>query len=110
MKIPEKIWITLIVMVHALVPGRKHDDDSARTERPLQVDTISGYRSVKPEDISLCLANLDSALNLNLQLSLFFPGCLAPAAPLLLFRLKRRGFSACRILVQPGGVFLNARR
>jgi len=41
---------------------------------------------------------------------LFFPNTLALAAPFLLFRMKRRGFSAGKVTVQNGGLLLTATR
>jgi len=41
---------------------------------------------------------------------LFFPGTCAIAAPFLLFRMKRRGFSSSRVTVQNGGLLLTATR
>ncbi|MRR06499.1 MAG: hypothetical protein EG828_06070 [Deltaproteobacteria bacterium] len=41
---------------------------------------------------------------------LFFPDVYFPAAPFLLFRMKRRGFSVCRVTVQNGGLLLTATR
>jgi len=41
---------------------------------------------------------------------LFFPGAHPLAAPFMLFRLKRTGFSSCRIIVKDGGLLLTATR
>ncbi len=41
---------------------------------------------------------------------LFFPGAHPLAAPFVLFRLKRTGFSSCRIIVKDGGLLLTATR
>jgi len=43
-------------------------------------------------------------------LRLFFPNTFMLAAPFLLFRMKRRGFSASRVTVQNGGLLLTALR
>lgn len=69
-----------------------------------------GYTQILPEHAPLYLANLDAAVNQRRELALFFKGCLMPAAPFLLFRLKREGFSSCRIAVLPDGIALNAHR
>jgi len=44
------------------------------------------------------------------DLALFFPDCPVLAAPLLLFRLKRTGFSRCRAVAAHGGIILTAVR
>jgi hypothetical protein len=41
---------------------------------------------------------------------LFFPDTHALAAPFLLFRMKRKGFSSSRVKVQGGGLLLTATR
>lgn len=44
------------------------------------------------------------------SMRLFFPQAMAVAAPFLLFRLKRWGFSGCRVTVTDGGLLVTARR
>jgi hypothetical protein len=73
-------------------------------------DIPSGYTHVPPEKVLLYLADLNSAVNHHNVCALFFSDCLAPAAPFLLFRLKRQGFSNCRISVTTGGLALYAQR
>lgn len=41
---------------------------------------------------------------------IFFPDTYAVAAPFLLFRMKRRGFSSSRVTLQNGGMLLTATR
>jgi hypothetical protein len=43
-------------------------------------------------------------------LKIFFPGVFPLAAPFLLYRLKRTGFSGCRVTVTDGGLLVTARR
>jgi hypothetical protein len=44
------------------------------------------------------------------ELRLFFPHCLAIAAPVLLFRLKREGFSVCSVEASELGLLVRGRR
>lgn len=44
------------------------------------------------------------------ELNLFIPGANCIAAPVLMFRLKRQGFSRCTIKAAPEGLCLRARR
>lgn len=44
------------------------------------------------------------------ELRLYFPGCLAIAAPVILFRLKREGFSRCSVEASPQGLRVRGRR
>jgi len=43
-------------------------------------------------------------------LKIFFPGVFPLAAPFLLYRLKRTGFSGCRVTVTDGGLLVTASR
>lgn len=49
-------------------------------------------------------------LNDRGELSLCFPDCLALAAPAVLFRLKREGFSECRVGGSEQGLLVQGRR
>jgi hypothetical protein len=44
------------------------------------------------------------------ELHLFFPDCLAIAAPFVLFRLKREGFSGCYVRSADAGLYVQGRR
>jgi hypothetical protein len=52
----------------------------------------------------------DRLLNSQGELRLFFADCLAIAAPLVLFRLKREGFSRCSVEVVHRGLLVSGRR
>jgi hypothetical protein len=64
---------------------------------------------IPPENFAATLASLDSLLQ-DGRLKLLFAGALAPAAPCLLFFLKRNGYSDCRAIVTAAGIELTARR
>lgn len=44
------------------------------------------------------------------ELRLFLPGCMAIAAPFVLFRLKREGFSSCIAKASDQGLYVEGRR
>lgn len=44
------------------------------------------------------------------ELRLFFPDCLSIAAPFILFRLKREGFSRCSVRASDRGLLVQGRR
>lgn len=44
------------------------------------------------------------------ELRLFFDGCYAAAAPFILFRLKREGFSRCSVEASGRGLLVRGRR
>jgi hypothetical protein len=60
--------------------------------------------------LPICLADFNSVVDRQGRLALFFPDCMAAAAPFLLFRLKRTGFSGCRAVVTDEGLLLTAIR
>lgn len=52
----------------------------------------------------------DGAMSPDGFLKVFFPDVFPFAAPFLLYRLKRTGFSGCRVTVTNGGLLVTARR
>lgn len=101
--------MTLLVTANALLPRRNGSSMTGFASNP-SGDIASAYMHVPPKKVRLYLADLDSAVNRQYECALFFPDCLAPAAPFLLFRLKRQGFSNCCISMTTGGLALYARR
>jgi len=61
----------------------------------------------EPEDIRGGMAHLANSRG---ELRLLFPGCLAIAAPALLFRLKREGFSRCTVAASKEGLLVQGMR
>lgn len=68
---------------------------------------VEGARCCTPRQIR---GGVDRLLNSQGELRLFFPDCLAIAAPVLLFRLKREGFSRCSVEASEQGLLLRGRR
>lgn len=99
-----------IVAANALFPhtqtGGAPNWNSARQLGPAP----RGFSPVEPGDIPCILADPSQAVTDDGMLALFFPGCPAAAAPFLLFRLKRLGYSRCCVQVVQGGLTLTARR
>jgi hypothetical protein len=60
----------------------------------------------KPREI----AGMDRFLGSGGGFEVFFPGGLPIAAPFMLFRLKRQGYSACSVKAADGGLYLRGRR
>jgi hypothetical protein len=56
------------------------------------------------------LADPVTCLDHGGQLQFSIPGCHSLAAPFILFRLKRCGFSTCRVIHENGGLTVSARR
>lgn len=100
----------VIVAVNALWPGAHRGGAPARNAAPHYPSAPTGFTPVAPAAIPLILADPGRAVDERGELALFFAGCPSLAAPFLLFRLKRLGFSRCRVRVADGGLTLSARR
>ena len=100
----KRIQVTAAVMFHALFSSRQ-----LRQSRTREFFIGEGAE-IAPEAISYVIANLPAMVRRDGTLELNFSGCLAPAAPCLLFRLKRLGFSTCRATISTGGLLLSAIR
>jgi hypothetical protein len=85
-----RMSITLQVIVRALFPGR-------------------GPFS-RAGEVPLAPADLERVTGPDGKLLLRIPGCGAPAAPFVLFRLKRAGYSDCRAIATPDGLQVEAIR
>lgn len=110
-----RIYLTALVIGCALFPPRpKNVGCNRKATADPSKPGISVYSksliAVSGDNVRFYLADLNRAINPQGELRLLFPGCLALAAPLLLFRLKREGFSNCRALMTAEGVFLSALR
>jgi hypothetical protein len=94
----EKLWRTAQLVLFALLPPT-----GAGTPPPEE----AGVRRCGPREVR---GGLDRLLNSTGELELYFPGCLALAAPALLFRLKRQGFSRCSVKASDQGLVVRAMR
>ena len=101
-----RMYRTAQLMVSALLPPMP-----AGTEAPQVAASalreFEGARCCAPGQIR---GGRDRHLNSEGELRLFFPDCLAVAAPLVLFRLKREGFSRCSVKVSDQGLLVRGRR
>lgn len=70
----------------------------------------SGLITVPPDAFAATVRQLDKYLRPDGTLELLFEAVLAPAAPFLLYHLKRNGFSGCRVVAVAEGILLTARR
>lgn len=94
----ERKLVTLGVMLYSLVPPGRGE--------PVPLPE-GGVHLLEPRDL---LGGVERFLDQRGDLIVFFPGCEAPAAPFLLFRLKRSGFSCSRAEASPEGLLISARR
>jgi len=87
--------------------------------RRLAIDTLNDdtckhyityYTVITEKKFPPQLLDLDISRFTSETVRIFFPDTYALAAPFLLFRMKRRGFSSSRVIVQNGGLLLTAMR
>ena len=96
--IPAKILCTLQLMLSTLFPA---------AEKVANAPLADGvFRCSKLQ----FAGGMVRFMNSNGELRLFFPSALAIAAPFLLFRLKREGFSRCSVEATEQGLFVQGRR
>jgi hypothetical protein len=110
MNMLRKLHITALIMRYALFPPRKHNGGLSETAVNHSPSSPPGCTPVPAGDIPFYLADLNRTVSLRGEIHIFFPGCLPLAAPFLLFRLKREGYSRCRAIVTEGGLQLHAAR
>jgi hypothetical protein len=67
-----------------------------------------GFMPLAPKALDAHMGNLRVILDDRQQLRLLLKGCRSIAAPFLLFRLKRQGFSRCRAEAASEGIYLSA--
>jgi hypothetical protein len=101
-----RIFRTAQLALFALLPPKAAGSAAAKSvaATPPEVD---GALRCAPRQIRGGMGRL---LDGQGELRLFFPECLGIAAPVLLFRLKREGFSRCVVEATNRGLFLRGRR
>jgi hypothetical protein len=94
----QKIACTLQLIFYALLPP-----------------TCGAASPTKPSEVQRCAprqirGGMGRFLDSKGELRLLLPNCLAIAAPVVLFRLKREGFSGCFVQASEHGLYVEARR
>jgi hypothetical protein len=101
---------TLLAIACALAPGFFRPAGEEQ-EASAGAGTRAGLRfQATTHGIVAVLQNPESVVQPGGALKVLFPHTLPPAAPFLLFRLKRSGYSACRVTVLENGLLLAATR
>jgi hypothetical protein len=101
-----RIYRTAQLMLSALLPPVAAKTATLKATASVRRE-VEGARCCAPGQIR---GGRDRHLNSEGELRLFFPDCLAVAAPLVLFRLKREGFSRCSVKVSDQGLLVRGRR
>jgi hypothetical protein len=100
MKTLTGLHATILIVVHSLFPGAGGE--------PPRPHPAEAHPTVIPvNDISSYIASLRHGTR---SLDLLFFHAYGIAAPFFLFRLKRLGFSNCRVVVTPDGLRVTADR
>ena len=98
-----RVVCTMELMYYAVWPSRGGRAVVAQA-RPTGED---GFRTLAPRQIR---GGVERFLDGRGELRLFFEGCLSVAAPCVLFRLKREGFSCCKVRTSHRGLYVVGRR
>jgi hypothetical protein len=101
---------TILSVFYSLVPGFK--GPALKPGTPiLKKDTRpGGHIESSTQEIHNFLLDPVSALQPAGTLKVLLPHTLPPAAPFVLYRLKRSGFSSCRVTVMANGLLVEATR
>ncbi|HEX2769317.1 MAG TPA: hypothetical protein VHN12_08515 [Geobacteraceae bacterium] len=102
-----RLYLNALIISYALFPPRP---ENLSYNRNVAIESSSAQIALSCDNVRFYLADLNRAINRQGELRMLVPGCFAMAAPLLLFRLKRNGFSNCTALLTSEGVFLSASR
>lgn len=101
-----RFFITVLVIISSLRPSARVAPHvgSADGQAP------PGYTRVPRRAIPSYPGMLKTGGGSGGRLALFFPDCAAAAAPFVMFRLKREGFSGCRASATREGLLVDALR
>lgn len=106
MKLVSRFHATMTLAYYALSPSAAAGATPATT-----VVTEGMTIHIIPADqFAAALASIDTLAASDGTIALLFAEATSAAAPFLLFRLKRTGFSACRVTRNKEGLLLTARR
>lgn len=106
-KLLGRLCLSFLVAAWAIMPPRReHGGESG----PGKTISLQAGVAATMERIRYYLEDLNRGVDARGEMKLLFPGCLAFAAPFLLYRLKRCGFSQCRVLMSGEGLLVTASR
>lgn len=101
---------TALLVFYSLFPAcctASHHHGELKSEAALY---IADCITIPAKKIPLFLMDPSIATGQNGTMGFFVPHVFPLAAPFILFRLKRQGFSGCRVTVQEGGLLVKATR
>ena len=104
MRYGARLSITLRLILSSLLPaGTLH-------HHPVIPAGSDSSRTMSPEALLICLRNSGGMSGFTEGCSFLVPGAFSLAAPFVLFRLKRWGFSGCRVSADQDGLRIEVRR
>ena len=106
----EGIYRTLLVIGYSIRPASPGKSGDGSLNTPETSPFFSIHVLDSKEAIRSHLSVIGRGTGRRGEISLLFPGCHSLAAPFLLYRLKRRGFSGCRALMTGEGLLVTALR
>jgi hypothetical protein len=96
------------------LPGGAAQAEPVRSHAPRDADAYDSRHLMEAETLNCTpgqvRGGMSRLINIRGELKLLFPGCQAFAAPALLFRLKREGFSGCTVHASNEGLVVQGRR
>lgn len=109
-----RIGCTSKLVLYALLPGGGQAAGDGCGAAGGCATTGGGAAAAEAGEAACCAPRQircpDRFLDPRGQFSIFFPGCLAIAAPFVLFRLKRKGYSRCSAQASQQGLHVRGRR
>jgi hypothetical protein len=102
-----RFYLSALVIANSLITTNSDNGGQTALE-----ETLSQHHHIAStkKEIRFYLGELSRGVDRHGEMKLLFPGCLPFAAPFLLFRLKRSGFSNCRAVMTGEGLLLTAIR
>ncbi|HTY20529.1 MAG TPA: hypothetical protein VMC44_02720 [Geobacteraceae bacterium] len=106
----KRLYLTLLVIGFSLRPTPPGESGGKSTTASCTSRSQTVHLIDSKKKIRTYLADLNLGVDPDGGMKLHFAGCYAVAAPFLLYRLKRSGFSSCRASMTDQGLLLSASR
>ena len=106
----QRLYRTLLVIGFSIRPASPGKSKYILKTTPESSHSLSIHVVASNEAIRYYLSDMCKWIDRQGELRLLFPGCHVLAAPFLLYRLKRSGFSDCRALMTGEGLLITAVR
>jgi len=105
MRYDARLSVTLRLILSSLFPT-----DTQRHLPVIPAGSDTSPRIMSPEALLTCLRDFSRTATLQEGCTFLVPGAFSLAAPFVLFRLKRWGYSGCRVSADQDGLRIEVRR